>query len=158
MSATAISLESAKFELMLLNSESSSAAFDDVVIEAAKRGIPPEIVTRLKVLWDQTRRMGTELIEVGKIVVRKIVEFLKAHPGFTWGTVIGAALGCLVVSVPFLGTLLASLITAVGAWTGVAVDAKVSPTDPVAVLKAAAEAFFALFASVIDAVAAYFRD
>ena len=38
------------FDLTLLNAESSTANFDNVIIEGTKRGIPPELLTRLKEL------------------------------------------------------------------------------------------------------------
>lgn len=46
---SSVSPEEGLFELSLLNAEKQDADFEDVVIEGMRRGIPPEILTRLKV-------------------------------------------------------------------------------------------------------------
>ena len=40
-----------------------------------KRGVPPEIVTRLEDLWKATKVIAGEVINVGRIIVIKILEF-----------------------------------------------------------------------------------
>lgn len=46
--------EQGLFELTLLNAENAGSNFEDVILEGINRGIPPEILTRLKELWERT--------------------------------------------------------------------------------------------------------
>jgi hypothetical protein len=43
----------ALLELSLISAETSGASFDDVMVEALKRGIPAEIATRLAEIWQK---------------------------------------------------------------------------------------------------------
>jgi hypothetical protein len=139
--------EQAMLEFTLLNAETSGQSFDDVVLEGFQRGIPPEVLTRMKSLWDQTKKVGNELIEVGKIIVMKIIEFLKAHPKLAASLAIGAAVYLLAHAIPFIGPLLAPLLAAVAA---IYAFGTLSSLDDVINL---AKEFFALLVSVFNAVA-----
>lgn len=103
----------AMLELTLLNAETSGQSFDDVVLEGLQRGLPPELLIRMKSLWEQTKKVGNELIEVGKIIVMKIIEFLKANPKLAASLAISAAVYLLAHAIPFIGPLLAPLLAAV---------------------------------------------
>ena len=81
----ALKPEQGMFELTLLNAEISTTSFDDAVVDALDRGIPPELVTRLKDLWEQTKIIAGEIVAIGKIIVRQIIDFLKANPQLTVG-------------------------------------------------------------------------
>ena len=111
-SASRVTLDSeqAMLELSLLNAETSGQSFDDVVLESLRGGIPPEVLTRMQELWERTKEIGGEVIEVGKIIVMKIIEFLKAHPQLMASLAIGAAAFLLTQAIPFIGPLLAPLV------------------------------------------------
>jgi hypothetical protein len=106
--------EQAMLEFTLLNAETSGQSFDDVMLDGMQRGIPPEMLTRMKSLWEQTKKIGNEVIEVGKIIVMKIIEFLKANPKLAASLAIGAAVYLLAHAIPLIGPWLAPLL-AVGA-------------------------------------------
>jgi hypothetical protein len=59
-----------------------------------------------------TKKVAGKVFAVGKIVLLKILEFVKAHPflvvGAGIGAVIGVAIAGLITSIPFLGASLSS--------------------------------------------------
>jgi hypothetical protein len=139
--------EQSMLEFTLLNAETTGQSFDDVVLDGMQRGIPPEMLTRMKSLWEQTKQIGNEVIEVGKIIVMKIIEFLKANPKLAASLAIGAAVYLLAHAIPFIGPLLAPLLAAVAA-----IYAFGTLTSLDDVIKMAKE-FFALIVSIFNAVA-----
>jgi len=105
------SSELAMFDLTLLNAECSQANFDDVVISGLKKGIPPEVLTRLKEIWIKTKQIAGEVVAVGKIIVRQIFDFIMDNPKLTVGLAIGAAVASLIAGIPFFGAMLEPLST-----------------------------------------------
>lgn len=144
---TTLNSEQAMLEFTLLNAETKGQSFDDVVLDGLQKGIPAEMLTRMKSLWEQTKKIGNELIEVGKIIVMKIIEFLKANPKLAASLAIGAAVYLLAHAIPFIGPLLAPLLAAAAA---IYAFGTLSSLDDV--IKMAKE-FFALLVSVFNAVA-----
>jgi hypothetical protein len=73
-------------------------------------------------LYDITENIGGDMVKIGKIIVVKIIEFVKANPNMLIGMAIGAAAGALASSVvswvPFIGQLLQGLAIAAGAFIG----------------------------------------
>ncbi|MCU9100520.1 MULTISPECIES: hypothetical protein [Pseudomonas] len=155
----ALTKERGMFELTLLNAEVSQAEMDDVLVFGLNRGIPPEIMTRLESLWRVTKTIAGQVVAVGKIVVLKIFEFLKANPNLTIGIALGAAVGVLIAGIPLLGTLLAPLSTALsmayGATVGAAFDAGGIPSDPYIAASHLAKKFFELIQEIFMAVKDY---
>lgn len=155
----ALTKERGMFELTLLNAEVSQAEMDDVLVFGLNRGIPPEIMTRLESLWRVTKTIAGQVVAVGKIVVLKIFEFLKANPNLTIGIALGAAVGVLIAGIPLLGTLLAPLSTALsmayGAAVGAAFDAGGIPSDPYIAASHLAKKFFELIQEIFMAVKDY---
>lgn len=159
---TDLTKERGMFELTLLNAEVSREQLDDVLVIGLNRGIPPEIMTRLESVWGMTRTIAGEVVAIGKIVVMKIFEFLKANPNLTIGIALGAAVGALISGIPFLGALLAPLVSALsvlyGAAVGAAKDEGADGSDPYAAVAHLAKKFFelirAIFSSVKDCVLA----
>jgi len=137
------SSELATLELTLLNAESSGQDFDDVVLEGLEGGISPEILTRMKDLWEKTKEIGGEMIAVGKII-----EFLKAHPKLMASLAIGAAVYLLAHAIPFIGPILAPLLAVI---TTVFAFGKLSTFDEVI---ETANGFFQLLVDIFNAVAA----
>jgi hypothetical protein len=149
----------ALFELSMLNAESSDAEFDDVVIDSVKRGIPVELVTRLSELWSQTKVVGGEIVHVGKIIVRKIIDFLLANPNLAIGIAFGAALTAIISSIPLIGPLLAPIAATISMLYGAGVGAAMQNGDysgsPVSAAIALAHKFFELFSSIFNGVSEY---
>ncbi|MGQ7817269.1 hypothetical protein ACUTAH_16650 [Metapseudomonas furukawaii] len=147
------------FELTLLNAEVSREQLDDVLVIGLNRGIPPEIMTRLESVWEMTRTIAGEVVAIGKIVVMKIFEFLKANPNLTIGIALGAAVGALISGIPLLGAMLAPLVTALsvlcGAAVGAAKDEGGDPSDPYFAAANLAKKFFELIHEIFLSVKDY---
>jgi hypothetical protein len=144
------------FELTLLNAELSNISFDELIITAIKRGIPPELVTRLSDLWDKTKEIAGEVVAIGKIIVQKIIDFLIANPKLTIGIAIGAALGVLISGIPFIGPWLAPIAGAVSALYGAGVGASMQNGDysmsPYSAGIELASKFFELLISMFNSI------
>lgn len=160
-STNAVTLEPKKalFELTLLNAECSDTEFEDVLIDSLKRDIPTEIVTRLSEIWVQTKVIAGEVVAVGKIIVRKILDFLLANPKLTVGIAVGAALSTLIAGIPLIGPWLAPLAATVsmlyGAGIGAAMQAGDYSLSPYSAGIELAHKFFELFLNIFDALKEY---
>ena len=164
MSAEAIpelSSEQALFELSMLNAERLQSDFDDVVIEGVKRGVPPEILTRLKDIWEATQDIAGEIIAIGKIIVMAIIDFFKANPTLTAGMALGAAVSSLILAIPFLGTLLLPLATLLATLYGAGVGAAMQEGDysasPITAAVALADKFFEMLRMILMALSQYWN-
>jgi hypothetical protein len=151
--------EQGMFELSLMNAEASSAQFDDVAVEALNRGLPPELVTRFKEMWEQTKVIAGEIVAIGKIIVRQIIEFLRQNPKLTVGMALGAAVAALIGGIPVIGPLLlplaALIATLYGAGVGAAMEKGDNSGSPLSAAIALAEAFFELLKNILNSVANY---
>lgn len=161
-STTELSPEQGLFELSMLNAERTQDEFDDVMIEGLKRGIPAEILTRLKDIWDATQEIAGEIIAIGKIIVIEIINFLKANSTITAGIAIGAAVSSLLLMIPILGPLLLPLSTLVSTLYGAGVGAAMQKGDysasPITAAIALADKFFELFVRIMKAISQYWKN
>jgi len=155
--------DDALFELSMLNAESSTATFDDFYIWGSNKGLPTEILTRLKVVWDYTKDIADETVALGKIIVRAIKDFLQNNPHLAAGIALGAVVGLLSGSLPFIGTLLlpvSTVITTVyGAGVGAAIDNGESVSDSTSPMVAAihlAKKALEFLLVILQTLAAYF--
>ena len=153
--------EQALFELSMLNAEQLQTEFEDVVMEGVKRGIPPEILTRLKDLWEVTQDIAGEIIAIGKIIVMAIIDFLKANPTLLVGMALGAAVASLVLTIPFLGPLLFPLTTLLSTLYGAGVGAAMQGGDysasPITAAIALANKFFELLRLILKGISQYWK-
>jgi hypothetical protein len=153
--------EQATFELTLLNAELVKAKFDDVVVSGIKLGIAPELLTRLEELWEQTKVVAGEVIAIGKIIVRKVIDFLLANPKLTIGLAIGAAISVLIAGIPFIGPILAPIALLISTLYGAGVGASMQKGDysgsPFTAAIELAHKFFELIAIIFNAVAQYWK-
>lgn len=154
-----ISPEHALVELTILNAETAQENFEDVFLAGLRKGIPAEVLTRLRSLWDQTRVIAGEVITVGKIVVHEIGKFLHANPKLAIGLALGAAIGSLITAIPLIGPLLAPLsilLTSLyGAGVGATMHTASVSTSPVTAALQLANSFFELLVSIFNAIAAH---
>ena len=154
--------EQGMFELSMLNAETSYAEFEEVIIEGIKRGIPAEILTRLKDLWEVSKEVAGEVVAIGKIIVMAIIDFMKANPMITVGLILGAALSTLVLGIPFLGPLLLPITMGVSALYGAGVGAAMQGGDysgsPISAAIALAKKFFELLRMILLAVSDYWKS
>jgi len=145
--ANTIDSNKALLELTLLNAETSGSTFDEFILSGLARDIPPEILTRMKDLWDKTKQVGDEVIAVGKIIVLRIIEFLKQHPKLAASLAIGAAVYVLVNGVPAIGHFLAPLLATL---TTLGIYATSTTLDETIQL---AKDFFSMLVSIFNALA-----
>ena len=159
----------AKFQLTLLNASASDLQKNDFVVRFTNAGLPVEIVDRLGDLWDKTKIVGGEVINIGRILIQKIWEFVAANPNMLIGAACGAAVGALVNLIPFIGPMLAPITMAIGAVLGAgwgftqdrANRGEVIRGGPIGVvdnLVGAAKEFFKLFAGIMLALKDYFAE
>lgn len=156
---SSLTKEQGVFELTLLNAEMAQEQLDNVMIQGLNMGIAPEIMTRIEGLWGTTKLIAGEVVAIGKIVVLKIFEFLKANPNLGVGLALGAAVSVLMAGIPFLGAFLAPLGTAIsmiyGAAIGSARDDGNASSDVFTVISALAQKFFELIHEIFFSVKDY---
>ena len=118
MTAQALSLPQANLKMALWQVDADSVSSSELYVWLNDCGLPHEVMIRLHELASYTKKAGNKVLAVGKIVLLKIIEFVKAHPnlviGAGIGTALGAAVASLITSIPFLGPLLAPLAAALG--------------------------------------------
>jgi hypothetical protein len=108
----------ANLKLALWNAQAESTKSSEVYAQLHELSLPKEFISRLHELISFTKKVGGKVFAVGKIVLLKILEFVKAHPflvvGAGIGAVVGAAIAGLITSVPFLGQVLVPVAAALG--------------------------------------------
>jgi ElaB/YqjD/DUF883 family membrane-anchored ribosome-binding protein len=126
MNAQVLTPAKANLKLTLLNAEAESVSSNELYLWLIEQGLSSEAAIRLKNLVDVTQTVGERIINIGKIILMQIVEFVKKHPHLVMGIAIGAAIGILIGAVPFLGVYLAPIAAvvpmAVGAIAGHRLD------------------------------------
>ena len=108
----------ATFEIMLLQAETASFDKVDAMAYFSNKDLPLEIITRLEYLWDKTVEFGGQVVNVGKIIIMKLIKFIFENPSMAIGIAIGVGLGVLTNMIPFIGPLIAPIVTAVTAVYG----------------------------------------
>lgn len=133
MTGQIVSTAQANLKMALWQVDADSMTSSDLYAWLVDSGLPHEVTIRLHELASYTKKSGNKVLAVGKIVLIKILEFVKAHPflviGAGIGAVVGAAVASLITAVPILGQLLAPVamalgitITAIGAVAGHRLD------------------------------------
>lgn len=155
-----LSRPQAELELDILQIEADDIQPGDLYATLREMGLPPEIAIRLEALIDTTRKIGGRTINIGKIIVLKLIEFVKQHRNLAIGVAIGAAVSTLVGAIPLLGPLLAPVALvlgiSVGAIAGHRLDKGIRSDDGIISITQdvieIAKAFFALLISIFNAV------
>ncbi len=114
MTGQALSLAGANLKMSLWQVDADVMSSSELYVWLNETGLPHEVTIRLHELATYTKKAGNQVIHVGKIILIKIIEFVKAHPHLALGVAMGAAVGYLVNSIPFVGQILAPLATALG--------------------------------------------
>lgn len=105
-------------DLGLLNARAKVFEPLDAVADLLNRGLPPEIVFRLRRFASQVVSVAGEAIEVGRIVLMEVWEFVQANPRLAIGLAVGAALGALTHMIPLIGPWIGPIATLAGAAIG----------------------------------------
>ena len=114
----------AAFQLVLMDAEARSIPREDFYASLTNLALPQDVVDALHGLVDKTSSVAGRIIHVGKVVLMKIIEFVKSHPGLSAGIALGAAVACLIHWIPFLGPILGGVAITFGMVTGQMVDAR----------------------------------
>lgn len=114
MTGQMVSQAQANLKMALWQVDAESMSSRDLYVWLNDAGLPYEVTTRLHELATYTKKVGSKFFAVGKIILIKIIEFVKAHSYLATGVAVGAAVGFLVSAIPFIGPLLAPLATALG--------------------------------------------
>jgi uncharacterized membrane protein len=105
----------AELELELLEIEAEGVETGELYASLRTLKLPREAAIRLEALTEVSRKIGDKIIAVGRIIVLKLLEFIKKHPHMIAGMALGAAVSVLISSsIPFFGTLLAPLALTLG--------------------------------------------
>jgi hypothetical protein len=118
MTGQIVSTAQANLKMALWQVDADSMTSSDLYAWLVDSGLPHEVTIRLHELASYTKKSGNKVLAVGKIILIKIIEFIKAHPNLAMGVALGAAVGLLVNSVPVLGSVLAPLATVLGITIG----------------------------------------
>jgi hypothetical protein len=113
-----VSTAQANLKMALWQVDADSMTSSDLYAWLVDSGLPHEVTIRLHELASYTKKSGNKVLAIGKILLIKIIEFIKAHPNLAMGVALGAAVGLLVNSVPVLGSVLAPLATVLGITIG----------------------------------------
>lgn len=149
--------QAALFELTELDAQARSRTFEEESVRLLGLDVPAELVTRLRLVWEQTKIVAGQVMAIGRIIVMKIVDFVADNPGLAIGIAIGAAVAALVAPVPFLGPILAPVAVVLGALYGINVQDGARDSLLVSVHRLA-QKFFALLLSIFEAVRDRVRD
>jgi len=108
----------AEFELFGLQAKAIQLDELEFVTFFTNAGLPQEIITRVQVLFDEVKEIAGQVIHIGKIILMKLVDFIKENPNMAIGMAIGVGLGILVNLIPFIGSFIAPVVTVVGMTIG----------------------------------------
>ncbi|WP_041229741.1 hypothetical protein [Rippkaea orientalis] len=161
MSSSSLSVPQAKIDLTLWQVEADYISSSDLYVWLIDMGLPNDVASRLHELISFTKKVGNKVFNIGKIVLIKILDFVKANPflvsGIGIGAVVGIAITTLITSIPFLGPLLAPIatvlgitITVAGAVVGYKLDQKFSGVGED--LAEIARKFFSLITEVFNTI------
>lgn len=110
MRSTTLTTSQANLNLTILNAEAEKFSSSDIYLWLRESGLPSEIAIRLKNLVDTVKDVAGSVISIGKIILIKIMDFVKSHPNLVIGMAIGAAVAALTSMIPVLGSILAPIV------------------------------------------------
>lgn len=106
-------------DLMAIESRAKSRSMDDRYMECKNYGLPTELISAFTEMSMKTAKtIAGKTIEVGKIVIDKVIDFIKENLNMAIGAVIGASVGALSHMIPFIGPVIGPLVTFAGAAVG----------------------------------------
>ena len=104
-----------KLNLMSLEAQAVLLKEIDFVTLLVNANFPTEITSRLSKLLSATKKIGEQVIHIGKIILMKVLDFVKENPNLSIGIAVGLSLsiisGLLSITVPFIGTWLSTIVT-----------------------------------------------
>jgi len=119
----------AEIELLSYSIKAESLDKSDTMVFLTKMGLPLDIATRLLSLWDKVAKVGEKIISIGKIILLKIIDFIKENQTMAIGMAIGGCLGFLLSGIPVLGPWLIPILAIVGGVIGLQKE-QINTRDP----------------------------
>lgn len=110
--------DEATFKALLLQAETTNFDKVDAMAYFSNKGLALEVLTRLDYLWEKTVELGGQILNIGKIIIMKLIKFITDNPSMVIGVAIGVGMGVLVNMIPFIGQFLAPIVTAIAATYG----------------------------------------
>ena len=105
----------AEFQLIGLQAKALKLKELDFIATFTNLGLPQEVVTRLQGLFHEVKEIAGQAINIGKIIIMKLMEFVQENPNMAIGLAIGIGLsilsGMLISLVPIIGNGLSAIIT-----------------------------------------------
>lgn len=101
----------ATFEALLLQAEASGLDKVEAMAFFSNQGVPLEIITRMDSLWEQTVIVAKQVLNIGKIIIMKLIQFIIENPNMVIGVAIGIGLGMISNAIPFIGGFIAPIVT-----------------------------------------------
>jgi hypothetical protein len=118
-----------KMALMTMESKAKQITALDIFNELTSKGLSQEAITALKEISLKTAKdIAGKTIEIGKIILMKIMDFIKENPGLSIGMAIGGAIGALAIFIPFIGAFIAPMSIALGVAIGGAIGNQMQNT------------------------------
>ncbi|MBK4731935.1 hypothetical protein JJD41_18965 [Oxynema sp. CENA135] len=118
MAQQKLSPAQANLKMALWQVEADSISSKDLYVWLNDLGLPTEASLRLHELMTVTKKVGSKIFSIGKIIVIKILEFVKDNPFLVAGLgiagTVGLAIFSLITSIPLLGQLLSPLAACLG--------------------------------------------
>lgn len=151
----------ANLQLAIWSRQAESTSSEELYVRIQKLGLPEDVVSMLHSLILKVQQIAGKVIQIGKIILIKLLEFIEDHLFLSIGTGIGALLGAalasLITAVPFIGPFLTPIaqalgltITAVGAIAGHNLD-KILPSVGKSLVDVAKE-FFKFFQGILRTI------
>ncbi len=166
MQSSDLSPAQSRLKLTLWNAEVESFSSRDFYIWLQEMGLPESVVTRLHDLASKTIQLGQKLVSIGKVLLFRIINFVKENPclvaGAGIGAVVAASVYTLISSLPFgigqflepLAKILGLGAVSIGASVGHSLDRELKSVSQS--LQQAASSFFNLLANVLRSLSNQF--
>ena len=107
----------AKLKLLALESEVNNFDKLDMIVKLTNLGLPQEFITRMQDLFNFTKKIGRQTIHIGKIIIKKLIDFINENPNLTIGLAVGIGLavlaGMLTSMVPIVGGPLSGIVSSI---------------------------------------------
>jgi len=115
--------------LMSMQSKAKKTTALDIFNEFTRMGLSQEVFIALKEVSLRTAKdIAGKTIEIGKIIILKIFDFIKENPGIAIGAAIGGAIGALSLFIPFIGSIIAPFGTTLGVAVGIFIGNQIQNT------------------------------
>lgn len=107
----------AKLKLLALEATTNDFNKLDMIVKFTNLGLSQEVITRIQDLFDFTKKIGNQTIHIGKIIMKKLINFINENPNLTIGLAVGVGLsvltGMLISAVPVVGVPLSGIVSSI---------------------------------------------